>query len=81
MMMMLIVIIQQISSVQQVLAQQFSETMMYPLSKFLQADIEGKPYRSLGLLKHIEGKLYRSSGLLKQEFSEIIHHLSHLDDF
>ncbi|XP_059171773.1 DCC-interacting protein 13-alpha-like isoform X3 [Physella acuta] len=29
-----------ISSVQQVLAQQFSETMMYPLNKFLQADIE-----------------------------------------
>ncbi|CAG5130466.1 unnamed protein product, partial [Candidula unifasciata] len=29
-----------ISSIQQVLAQQFSETMMYPLSKFLQADLE-----------------------------------------
>jgi len=29
-----------ISSVQQVLAQQFSESMMYPLNKFLQADIE-----------------------------------------
>ncbi|XP_029649563.1 DCC-interacting protein 13-alpha [Octopus sinensis] len=29
-----------ISSVQQVLAAQFSETMMYPLSKFLQADLE-----------------------------------------
>ncbi|XP_067684007.1 DCC-interacting protein 13-alpha-like isoform X1 [Haliotis asinina] len=29
-----------ISSVQQVLASQFSETMMYPLSKFLQADMD-----------------------------------------
>lgn len=29
-----------ISSMHQVLAQQFSETMMYPLNKFLQADIE-----------------------------------------
>ena len=31
----------QISSIQQVLAQQFSESMMYPLNKFLQADLEG----------------------------------------
>ncbi|XP_025106871.1 DCC-interacting protein 13-alpha-like isoform X4 [Pomacea canaliculata] len=29
-----------ISSIHQVLAQQFSETMMYPLNKFLQADLE-----------------------------------------
>lgn len=32
----------QISSIHQVLAQQFSETMMYPLNKFLQADLEGQ---------------------------------------
>lgn len=29
-----------VSSIQQVLSQQFSETMMYPLNKFLQADLE-----------------------------------------
>lgn len=31
----------QVSSIQQVLSAQFSETMMYPLSRFLQADLEG----------------------------------------
>ncbi|XP_041348368.1 DCC-interacting protein 13-alpha-like isoform X2 [Gigantopelta aegis] len=32
--------IDEVSSVQQVLSSQFSETMMYPLNKFLQADME-----------------------------------------
>ena len=32
----------QISSLQQVLSAQFSETMMFPMSKALQADLEGK---------------------------------------